>query len=37
MAGYVSNRNESVRIFESDFMEFFTHMHPATPTSSICR
>ena len=31
MARYVSNRNESVRIFESDFMEFFTHMHPATP------
>ncbi len=28
---YVSNRNESVRMFESDFMEFFSHVHPATP------
>src|SRR5262245_62007367 len=28
---YVSNKNESVRMFESKFMEFFSHVHPATP------
>ena len=28
---YVSNKNESVRMFESGFMEFFSHVHPATP------
>jgi 4-hydroxysphinganine ceramide fatty acyl 2-hydroxylase len=28
---YISNRNESVRMFRSDFMEFFSHVHPATP------
>src|SRR5438067_10135748 len=28
---YVSNRNETVRMFESDFMEFFSRVHPATP------
>lgn len=28
---YVSNKNESVRMFESNFMEFFSHVHPATP------
>ncbi len=28
---YVSNKNESVRMFESDFMEFFSHVHPVTP------
>lgn len=28
---YVSNKNETVRMFESDFMEFFSHVHPATP------
>ena len=28
---YVSNKNESVRMFESRFMEFFSHVHPATP------
>src|SRR5436309_8127666 len=28
---YISNKNESVRMFESDFMEFFSHVHPATP------
>ena len=28
---YVSNKNESVRMFESDFMELFSHVHPATP------
>ena len=28
---YVSNKNESVRMFDSDFMEFFSHVHPAMP------
>jgi 4-hydroxysphinganine ceramide fatty acyl 2-hydroxylase len=28
---FVSNKNESVRMFESDFMEFFSHIHPVTP------
>jgi sterol desaturase/sphingolipid hydroxylase (fatty acid hydroxylase superfamily) len=28
---YVSNKNESVRMFESDLLEKFTHIHPATP------
>lgn len=28
---YVSNKNESLRMFESDFLEFFSHVHPATP------
>jgi 4-hydroxysphinganine ceramide fatty acyl 2-hydroxylase len=28
---YVSKRNESVRMFESDFLEFFSHVHPAIP------
>jgi 4-hydroxysphinganine ceramide fatty acyl 2-hydroxylase len=28
---YVSNKNETVRMFESDFLEFFSHVHPATP------
>ena len=28
---YISNKNESLRMFESDFMEFFSHVHPATP------
>ncbi len=28
---YISNKNESVRMFESRFMEFFTHVHPITP------
>jgi len=28
---YVSNRNETTRMFESNFMEFFSHVHPATP------
>src|SRR4051812_6869875 len=30
-AHFVSNRNESVRMFRSDFLEFFSHVHPATP------
>ena len=28
---YVSNKNESVRMFKSDFMELLSHVHPATP------
>src|SRR5438094_6921266 len=28
---YVSNKNESVSMFQSRFMEFFSHVHPATP------
>jgi hypothetical protein len=28
---YVSNKDESVRIFKRDFFEFFTHVHPAVP------
>jgi len=31
MAPYVSKKNESVRMFKSDLMEFFSHVHPATP------
>jgi 4-hydroxysphinganine ceramide fatty acyl 2-hydroxylase len=28
---YVSTKNETVRMFESDFMEFFSRVHPVTP------
>jgi len=28
---YVSKTNETMRMFKSDFMEFFSHVHPATP------
>ncbi len=28
---FVSNKNQTVRMFESNFMEFFSHVHPATP------
>jgi 4-hydroxysphinganine ceramide fatty acyl 2-hydroxylase len=28
---YISNKNESVPMFESNFVEFFSHVHPATP------
>jgi 4-hydroxysphinganine ceramide fatty acyl 2-hydroxylase len=28
---YVSKKDESARMFKSDFMEFFSHVHPATP------
>src|SRR5437763_13782695 len=28
---YVSNKNESVPMFQSRFIEFFSHVHPATP------
>jgi sterol desaturase/sphingolipid hydroxylase (fatty acid hydroxylase superfamily) len=30
-ARFVSNKNESVRMFESDLLEAFSHVHPATP------
>ncbi len=32
-AHYVSQKNESVRMFESDFLEFFSHVHPAVPVA----
>jgi 4-hydroxysphinganine ceramide fatty acyl 2-hydroxylase len=28
---YVSKKNETVRMFESDFVEFFSRVHPAIP------
>ncbi len=28
---YVSNQSESVRMFKSDFLEKFTHVHPSVP------
>ncbi len=28
---YISNKNESVRMFESNFLEWFSHVHPLTP------
>ena len=28
---YVSNKNETVRMFDSDFMEFFSRVHPVIP------
>src|SRR5438046_9381592 len=28
---FVSNKNESVRMFDSRVLEFFSHVHPATP------
>jgi len=28
---YVSNKDETVRMFQSDFMEFFSRVHPITP------
>jgi sterol desaturase/sphingolipid hydroxylase (fatty acid hydroxylase superfamily) len=28
---YISNKNESVRMFKSNFMELLSHVHPATP------
>src|SRR5207247_5575789 len=28
---YVSNKDETVRMFQSDFMEFFSRVHPVTP------
>ena len=31
MKRYVSNKDESERMFENKFLEFFSHVHPATP------
>lgn len=31
MAKFVSNRNETVRLFKNPFLEYFSHIHPATP------
>ena len=28
---FVSNRDVSVRMFRSDFLEWFSHVHPAVP------
>jgi len=28
---YVSNKDESARLFKSDLLEFFTHVHPIVP------
>ncbi|MCB0713848.1 MAG: sterol desaturase family protein [Ignavibacteriae bacterium] len=28
---FVSNQDETVRMFDSNFMEFFSHIHPSTP------
>jgi sterol desaturase/sphingolipid hydroxylase (fatty acid hydroxylase superfamily) len=28
---YVSRKNETVRMFKSNFVEFFSHVHPVTP------
>ena len=28
---YVLNSDESVRMFKSDFLEFFSHVHPSVP------
>ena len=30
-SGFISNKDESVRMFRSDFMEFLSHVHPAVP------
>jgi 4-hydroxysphinganine ceramide fatty acyl 2-hydroxylase len=31
MKNYVSNEDKSVKMFDSEFMELFTHIHPALP------
>ena len=31
MKNYVSNEDKSAKMFDSDFMEFFTHIHPSLP------
>lgn len=31
MKRYVSNGDESVRMFKNDFLEFFSHVHPSIP------
>jgi len=30
-AKFISNNNESVRMFENPILEYFSHIHPATP------
>lgn len=31
MKGCVSNKNESIRLFQNPVLEYFSHIHPATP------
>jgi sterol desaturase/sphingolipid hydroxylase (fatty acid hydroxylase superfamily) len=31
MAKFVSNKDESIRLFKNPVLEFFSHIHPATP------
>lgn len=31
MAKFVSNKKESIRLFENPVLEYFSHIHPATP------
>lgn len=31
MGKFVSNRNETVRLFKNPFLEYFSHIHPMTP------
>ena len=28
---YVSNKNETIRLFKNPFLEYFSHIHPITP------
>lgn len=32
MKRYVSNNDESARMFQNDFLEFFSHVHPSVPS-----
>ncbi len=31
MGKFVSNRNETIRLFKNPFLEYFSHIHPITP------
>lgn len=31
MGKFVSNKNETIRLFKNPFLEYFSHIHPATP------
>jgi len=31
MAKYISNKNETIRLFKNPVLEYFSHIHPATP------
>lgn len=31
MSKFVSNRNETIRLFKNPFLEYFSHIHPMTP------